>query len=200
MRSADGDELTFKVLLKCKTTKIKKLCWFMILQMVQTFVHGSSMTCYEVINSYWKCTGATNFWKLCDCEIITKLKKKTAQPTNEDPWTESYILSIADACACSPHFYTNMARTRLEQSLLWSNCRLFFLLSFFLKAWCLPHLLYETWTDGMNVESQSEIARVRDIKSEGGRGNLCNLPRNWPWAQTTGGLRGIQLRLVMADD
>lgn len=53
----------------------------------------------------------------------------------------------------------------------------------------------------MNVESQSEIARVRDIKSEGGRGGfcLCNLPRNWPWAQTSGGLRGIQLRLVMAE-
>lgn len=52
MRSADGDELTFKVLLKCKTTKIKNLCRFMILQMVQTFAHGSSITCYEVINSY----------------------------------------------------------------------------------------------------------------------------------------------------
>lgn len=124
MRSADGDELTFKVLLKCKTTKIKNLCWFMILQMVQTFAHGSSITCYEVINSYWQCTGATNFWKLYDCEIITKLKSCTTDKLRS-------VIKIADACACSPHFYTNMARTRLEQSLLWSNCRLFFsILSF----------------------------------------------------------------------
>lgn len=129
MRSADGDELTFKVLLKCKTTKIKNLCWFMILQMVQTFAHGSSITCYEVINSYWQCTGATNFLKAIWLWDYNKAKKL-------HNWQikirESYILPIADVCACSPHFYTNMARTRLEQSLLWSNCRLFFS---FLSFW-----------------------------------------------------------------
>lgn len=60
------------------------------------------------------------------------------------------------------------------------------------------------YTDRWNGcrESHSEIERVRDILSGGGRETLrlCNLPRNSLWAQAKADLSGIPLGLVMAND